>query len=110
MSRLAAAFLLLAAPVAFAQKPADKPGTTPAIPATKAAAAPASMSAEEAELRKGAEEFDAAWAKADVKALLAMYADDAVIHTASGDAIKGKAAIEKMMAEGIERMKGGTPN
>ncbi len=59
----------------------------------------AAQTAPDAEFKKVADAFAAAWAKGDAKALTALHSKDAVRLSGNGDpAVKGAAAIEQAMA------------
>jgi ketosteroid isomerase-like protein len=56
-----------------------------------------------ADAKAQTEAFVRAWDKGDVKAALALYADDArVIWPGQGDEVKGKAAVEELLARTFE--------
>ena len=87
---------------------ADGPGTAQEAPqaVAKPVAASAGRSADEAAIRAADNGFIAEYNKADVKALVARFSDDAEIVEDTGEAYQGRAAIEKSLTEMFAANKG----
>jgi len=92
-----------AAALAFTTRP-QLPVANPAAPAVAAPVAqpPAGAAPREADrdaIRKSAREFAEAFNKADAKAVAALWAENAEIHEAGGELVRGRANIEKAYAD-----------
>jgi uncharacterized protein (TIGR02246 family) len=83
---------------------ATGPGTGQEAP--PAAAASAGRSADVSAIRAADDGFIAEYNKADVKALVARFTDDAEIVEDTGEAYQGRAAIEKSLTESFAASKG----
>ena len=61
----------------------------------------AAKAAADPEMQKIADEFSAAWAKGDAKALAALHTEDAIRIPGDGQVVIGRAAIEKSFAQAL---------
>ncbi|HEY3350547.1 MAG TPA: SgcJ/EcaC family oxidoreductase [Thermoanaerobaculia bacterium] len=87
------------------------PAAPPDAAASGAASAPAvgpvfDPAAEEPALRKAADDEEAAWNGADAKALAALFRDDATYADAFGGVARGRAEVDKRIAEVLSAWRG----
>lgn len=93
------------------EPPKGAPAAPPDAAAPGAAPAPAvgpvfDPAAEELALRKAVDDEEAAWNRADAKALAALFRDDATYADAFGGVARGRAEVDKRIAEVLSAWRG----